>query len=84
MSKTSKQIEVRTNFIEECLFTNILISDYANHELLIKTENQLFPYICLSIAPLTESQAIDKINYIKTKNNYHKAREKALDKPLNK
>lgn len=74
MSVTSKQELLRAKFIEKYMFAPEEIINDAKRELLIATEDSSYPYIHITINPVTEARATDILEYIVAKNSMRKIR----------
>ena len=77
MTMIEKQNKMREEFIKNQFNEEHILANYNNRELIIETDNQEFPYIRLTIAPLDEAQGDHKIVELIEKQTFY---EDMLDK----
>lgn len=77
MTLMEKQNKTRKEFIQNWFNDELILANFNNRDLIIKTGNKDFPYIKLSIATLTDEQGDNKIIELTEK---QEAFEDMLDK----
>lgn len=61
MTLREKQNKARKEFVQNWFHDELILANFNNRDLIMKTGNKDFPYIKMSIIPLTEEQGDNKI-----------------------
>ena len=78
MTKNERQEKVRKEYLEKLNLQNVIIS-WANHEIMIKTGNEEYPYILITCSALDANTGEKEIESIKWHVERSIQRQKALE-----
>lgn len=82
MALFEKQRKARKNFVEKIFSKEKVLENYSDQELIIKNNDENFPYLYITISAVREEVGFEKLSKLKNKKEYVEWKNKEKEKRM--